>query len=66
MVCSETKISPGNYTQGRIREKDVAKRLHALAKHDHRYGAFAFAYAPTAKAVYDKGCEDLHDFGGTE
>jgi hypothetical protein len=73
-----TGISPGNYTLGRVREdrfqglyvgradEDVAKRLHVWAKHDHRYGAFVFTYALTARAAFDKECEDFHDFGGTE
>jgi hypothetical protein len=73
-----TEISPGNFTLGRIWEdrfqvhyvgradEDVAKRLHDLAKHDHRYGAFTFSYAPTAKAAFDKVCEDFHDFGASE
>jgi hypothetical protein len=73
-----TEISPGNFTLGRIWEdrfqvhyvgradEDVAKQLQDLAMHDHRYGAFTFSYAPTAKAAFDRECEDFHDFGASE
>lgn len=72
-----TEISPGNYALGRVRDDrfqvlyvgraddDVAKRLRSCAKQDLRYTAFVFTYAPSARAAFDKECEDFHDFGGT-
>jgi hypothetical protein len=70
--------SPGNYTLGYVRENgfciryvgraddDVAKQLRSWARQHPHYRAFAFSYAPSSRAAFDKECEDFHDFGGTE
>lgn len=67
-----TKKSRGNYALGRVRDdgtflvsrvgrsdSDVNARLH---DHAGDYKKFKFSYASSAKAAFEKECENYHDF----
>lgn len=67
-----TKTSPGNYGLGRVNKEgtflvsrvgrsdyDVNGRLH---DHPGDYEKFKFSYASSAKAAFEKECENYHDF----
>jgi hypothetical protein len=71
-----TKTSLGNYALGYINEKektfypryvgrsdsDVNKELKA--KLPLKHPKFKYSYATSAKAAFEKECQNYHDFGG--
>jgi len=73
-----TKASAGSYVLGRVEENgfcalyvgrsdtDLAQELRDWVGESARYKVFLFTYASSAKAAFEKECEDFHDFGGTE
>lgn len=67
-----TRTSPGNYALGRVDDKktflvsyvgrsdtDVNGRLH---DHAGNYDKFKYSYASSAKAAFERECENYHDF----
>ena len=70
------KSSPGNYALGKDGEKsymvyyvgrsddDVNKRLKQWVGKKAKYTDFKFSYATSAKAAFEKECQNYHDFGG--
>jgi len=71
-----TKTSPGNYGLGYTNssntfivnyvarsDDDLNDRLHDWAG---KYKEFKYSYAPSAKAAFEKECQNYHDFGKKE
>ena len=68
-----TQISAGNYALGHVKDKkfyvkyvgrsdsDVNGRLK---QHVGKYKEFKYSYAKSAKAAFEKECQNFHDFGG--
>jgi hypothetical protein len=71
-----TKTSPGNYALGYVKEynfyvkyigrsdSDVNKELKARLPLKHL--KFKYSYATSAKAAFEKECQNYHAFGGSE
>ncbi|HHN46955.1 MAG TPA: hypothetical protein ENN09_05890 [Planctomycetes bacterium] len=71
-----TRTSPGNYALGYMdddgkfvvqyvgrSDSDINVRLHDWVEEGYR--EFKFSYANSAKAAFEKECQNFHDFGGT-
>ena len=73
-----TKTSPGNYALGNSDEKsfyvhyvgraddDLNGRLKWWVGKKDKYAEFKYSYAASAKAAFEKECQNFHDFGGSE
>lgn len=72
-----TKTSPGNYALGYVNDKktfivqyigrsdsDVNGRLKAWV--GKKYKKFKYSYASSAKAAFEKECDNYHDFGESD
>ena len=70
-----TRVSPGNYGLGYLNgetfiveyvgrsDADVNGRLHDWV--GTKYKRFKYSYASSAKAAFEKECQNYHDFGGS-